>query len=337
MNRTGQCCCGDRLVDKSRLANFGADRCTLRTSGNRFFDVLVESSSPRLISLKYPAMADRWGTSGTARHKRGYAPQLPPVPTRDNLSSRGHPAEDSLLLDRDHAEQAVGVVIWSCSKEEFVGGAVCTGTLAEVQSPKLINRYRRAGCVGQCAEESAAAGVEGVDPAVLDVVGDQDRVAELAEIVGSQCQAPRGMEWAVDGVVFENGPVRVENIHKTVLPFVQRGKGHPQFAVDLPHAVWGEILRDSRVAKRHYKVEVTIEHIDFPVRTIVGGVNEIGVIGVWVAGDRQGSIAGVDPRPVDRHNGVGGIDLGFQPLMVPSCVAKMKIGLAVFFFTVTSN
>src|ERR1700688_302434 len=61
-----------------------------------------------------------------------------------------------LLLDRDHAEQAVGVVIWSCSKEEFVGGAVCTGTLAEVQPPKLINRYRRPGCVGQCAEESAA-------------------------------------------------------------------------------------------------------------------------------------------------------------------------------------
>jgi hypothetical protein len=120
-------------------------------------------------------------------------------------------------LDRDHAEQAVGAVIWSCSKEEFVGGAVCTGTLAEVQSPKLINRYRRAGCVGQCAEESAAAWVEGVDPAVLDVVGDQDRIAELAEIVRSQCEAPRGMEWAVDGVVFENGPVRVENIDKTVL------------------------------------------------------------------------------------------------------------------------
>src|SRR6266853_3847775 len=36
---------------------------------------------------------------------------------------------------RDHAEQAVGILIWSCSKEKFAGGAVCTAALSEIQSP----------------------------------------------------------------------------------------------------------------------------------------------------------------------------------------------------------
>jgi len=43
-------------------------------------------------------------------------------------------AKARLLGYSDDAEQAVGIVIWSCSEEEFVGGAVRTGSLAEIQS-----------------------------------------------------------------------------------------------------------------------------------------------------------------------------------------------------------
>ena len=52
------------------------------------------------------------------------------------------------------------------------------------------------------------------------------------------------MEWAVDGVVFENRSVGVEDVYETVLPFVERSKGDPQFPVNLSHAVRREIVRD---------------------------------------------------------------------------------------------
>lgn len=82
-----------------------------------------------------------------------------------------------LLLRRYHSEQAIGIVIGSCSEEELVG-LTCSSTIAELYGPDLVNLDRLAVRVSQHPKECAGMEVERVNPAFGNVVGHQQRAAE---------------------------------------------------------------------------------------------------------------------------------------------------------------
>src|ERR1700688_3557532 len=100
-----------------------------------------------------------------------------------------------LGFNRDHAKQTVGVVIWTGGEEKLIvlaGGPV----VAELKCPNLGDDDRLAVSIAQSAEESARGGIEGVDTAVRNIVGDQQSIAERAEIARGHRHSPRRMQWA---------------------------------------------------------------------------------------------------------------------------------------------
>src|SRR5260370_40384991 len=103
-----------------------------------------------------------------------------------------------LFAEGDHAEQPVGVIIWTGGKEESVLLATKT-VVAELYGPELVDDDRLAGGIAQGTEERAGARIERVDAAVGNVVGDEQRVAERAKIGGSQPPTPGRMQEAGGG------------------------------------------------------------------------------------------------------------------------------------------
>src|SRR5260370_555886 len=101
------------------------------------------------------------------------------------------------------AKQAVGVVVRTGGKEQLVGLAA-VATVAELDGPDLVDDNRLVICIAQRAEERAGNGIEGVDPAVGNVVGNQQSVTELAEISRSHRQTPQRMERTGDAL--KNSP-----------------------------------------------------------------------------------------------------------------------------------
>ena len=70
--------------------------------------------------------------------------------------------------------------------------------VAELKCPNLVDDDRLAVSIAQSAEESARGGIEGVDTAVRNIVGDQQSIAERAEIARGHRHTPRRMQWAGD-------------------------------------------------------------------------------------------------------------------------------------------
>src|SRR5712692_820482 len=86
-----------------------------------------------------------------------------------------HPAARivaGLWFDRDHAKQAVGVIIRTGGKKELVGLATVPA-VSELNGPELVDDDRLAVQIAQRAEKRAGMGIERVDAAVGNVVGDQ--------------------------------------------------------------------------------------------------------------------------------------------------------------------
>src|ERR1700688_2416667 len=98
--------------------------------------------------------------------------------------------QGGLGSNRDHAKQTVGVVIRTGGEEKLVELAAVPA-VAELKGPDLIDDDRLAACIAQGTEESAGGGIERVDPPVRNIVGNQQSVAERAEIARGHRQTPR--------------------------------------------------------------------------------------------------------------------------------------------------
>lgn len=77
---------------------------------------------------------------------------------RPLIRLRKQHAGHGLLLRRDHSEQAIGIVIGSCSAEELVGLA-CSSAIAELYGPDLVNLNCLAVRVSQHPKECAGMGI----------------------------------------------------------------------------------------------------------------------------------------------------------------------------------
>src|SRR5580704_1795577 len=95
-----------------------------------------------------------------------------------------------LPLRRDYSEGSCQVFVRAGCEEELIGPAVGSGATSELNSPKFIDGDYFSICVFNCADELSRRQVEGVDGSAAGVVGDEQRVAELAEILGGDSETP---------------------------------------------------------------------------------------------------------------------------------------------------
>src|SRR5713101_187999 len=147
-----------------------------------------------------------------------------------------HPAvriAAGLLFDRDPAKQAVGVIIRTGGKEELVGLAAVPA-VSELNSPELVDDDRLTMRIAQRAEKRSRLGIERVDAAVGNVVGDQQSAAERAKISRRHRKAPRRMQGAGD--VHEYVARGIKFVHEAGGGFVAT-EGYPEVAADVLNAV----------------------------------------------------------------------------------------------------
>src|SRR5579863_5245094 len=152
----------------------------------------------------------------------------------------------------NHAEQAVGIIVWTRSEEKLVVRGARTAVEAELESPNFVDLYSLAARVAQRTEKRARRGIERIDPAPGNVVADQNRVAHWTEISGSLRETPWRMKRAVRGEVCFQGSVNIKNVHETALCLVESGVGYPDLAIDVLNAVGSELFRYIGIAKRFH-------------------------------------------------------------------------------------
>src|SRR5208283_2082483 len=178
------------------------------------------------------------------------------------------------LLNIDHAEYTVSVVLRARGVEELVGGTVVGGAAAKLDSPELVNLYGLVGSGFHRPNEGAGRRVIAIDRARVDVVADQQGVAERAEVRGSHGKSPGLIEG---------------------FPLSQSLDERPGFSKDVNVPTLGAALRREgdiapwsvRVGERHDEVEVVVVNVDFVIPPI-GGIEKVAGS---VTGNRQ---AGVD-------------------------------------------
>src|SRR6266702_4502945 len=169
-----------------------------------------------------------------------------------------------LGFEGDPAKQAVGVVVRTGGKEELVVLATIA-VVAELYGPELVDDDRLAGGVAQCAEERAGAGIERVDAAVGNVVGDKQRVTERAKIGGSHRQTPGRMQRAGDAQ--EHVARGIKFVYEAGGGFVT-AESHPELAPDILNAVRSKAALDGRIGKRVHQFEVLVENADGAVQGV---------------------------------------------------------------------
>src|SRR4030088_196836 len=98
------------------------------------------------------------------------------------------------LLEADHAEQTVEVVLRSGGVEELVGLAVGRSATTEFDSPELVDLDGLAHSIDYGSNEGAGRKGEAVDGTGVGVVADQQGVAERAEVRGGDGEPPRLVE-----------------------------------------------------------------------------------------------------------------------------------------------
>src|SRR6266851_587899 len=255
---------------------------------------ISEENGVCFIAMEYVARTtlEQANTSGLPLKQQKQSPSTPKL---DALTLQ-HPCAQRRLaaglgFEGDHAKQAVGVVVRTGGKEELIGLAAIAA-VAELDGPELVDDDRLAGGIAQGAEERAGAGIERVDAAVGNVVGDEQRVAERAKIGGSHRQTPGRMQRAGDAQ--EHVARGIKFVDEAGGGFVAT-EGHPEVAPDILNAVRSKAALDGRIGKRVDQFEVLVENVDGAVGAVVGGVQEVTR---GAAGDGQAGVDGAETRAV---------------------------------------
>src|SRR5262249_46312161 len=81
--------------------------------------------------------------------------------------------------------------------------------------PQAVNRNRIAIAISEWAEGGTGDGIEGINASIAEIA-NQQIIAELAEIGGSQGQAPGRIERKTRNETLRQGPVGVEDIDEPI-------------------------------------------------------------------------------------------------------------------------
>src|ERR1700735_729036 len=108
-----------------------------------------------------------------------------------------------LRLEDNFAKETVGVVIGAGGEEKMVRKTVGRSGTAGFDAPELVDVQHAAIDVSHRADELAGNGIEGVNGALGKIVGDEQSVAERAEVIGRDREHPRLIQHAAAGESFQ--------------------------------------------------------------------------------------------------------------------------------------
>ena len=204
---------------------------------------------------------------------------------------------------------------------------VWTGVIAELQRPNIIDLYRLAALITERTKESARSGIERIDPASRNVVADQNRVAHRTKIGRSLSETPGRMERTLDGKPSLEAAVGIKDVHKATHCFVEGGVGDPNFAADVLNPIGRKIFRDLRVVKDFTNVNVASNMSILLFEPSSAAYRNWPAVVVAMANPVYTA-----PTPdlsafvrVALTSPVAPSTFGFQAMIVPSSVAKMKL------------
>src|SRR5208283_2094392 len=207
------------------------------------------------------------------------------------------------LLNIDHAEYTVSVVLRARGVEELVGGTVVGGAAAKLDSPELVNLYGLVGSGFHRPNEGAGRRVIAIDRARVDVVADQQGVAERAEVRGSHGKSPGLIEGFPLSQSLDERPGFSKDVNVPTLGAALRREGDIELAVNVLNAK-GDIAPWSvRVGERHDEVEVVVVNVDFVIPPI-GGIEKVAGS---VTGNRQAGVDSTRTRVIHCEQCIVGI------------------------------
>src|SRR3984957_86855 len=203
----------------------------------------------------------------------------------------------ALLHNRDYAERSGEVIVGAGGEEQLVDGAILASAVAKFKSPELVDADFSAFGVFQFADIFPGYGVEGVNASEVGVVADDQGVAELAEILGSDSQAPGLVQRRTLGQALQHGSVFGENVDETALSAIGIGEGDVYQAAEILDAEGSVAGGERGVGERFHQGKLAVEHVDF----IVGIIRRVNKIPRRFGGDGQ---AGIDRAVLgDRDDG----------------------------------
>src|SRR5882724_8440293 len=113
-----------------------------------------------------------------------------------------------LLAHGDLAEEPVCLVV-NPGREKQLVMLPCRAIIAEAQAPQAIDRDALPLTLGEGTQEVTGVGIEGIDLAIAEIADDEG-LAELAEVVRGEGQAPGRVEGTARDQLPQELPVEVE-------------------------------------------------------------------------------------------------------------------------------
>src|ERR1700687_5299727 len=192
------------------------------------------------------------------------------------------------LLEADHAEQTVEIILRSRSIEELVGLAVGRRAATELDPPKLVDHDGLVLSIDYGSNEGSGGQVEAVDGAGVGVVADQQSVAEGAEVRGGNGESPGLVEGCARDEGLHEGAIFLKDINVSAGATIGSGESDIDLAANVLNAEGGEASGKVRVGERGDELEGAVVNVDL----IVGKIRRIEKVAGRFAGNRKAGVRG---------------------------------------------
>src|SRR5579863_594308 len=179
------------------------------------------------------------------------------------------------LLGRNVTERSVHVVERTRSPEELVLLPVQRGASAKLNAPDLIDIDRFAVGAGHRANEFSGMDIEAIDVAsAIEVVGNQQGVAERTEIAGCKRHSPWLVQWSAFGKMFHENAIFGEDIDDPARTAGGGCVGDQNIAINVLNAKRCCARRQVGVRERLNEIEIGVVDVDLIIGSI-GGINHV--------------------------------------------------------------
>src|SRR5580700_10798561 len=151
------------------------------------------------------------------------------------LHHSGHlrPVDASFRLVFDDPKSTRQIVVRTSCKKQLIRVSILGISSAEFDSPQLIDANWLPVEVLQRAHKLPGLDVEGINFSTVGVVGDEQRIAERAEIFRSDGETPRLSQWLAVNELADKSTVLFKYVHKAGRTAIGRGKRYVHQTVDV--------------------------------------------------------------------------------------------------------
>src|SRR5579864_7293872 len=194
--------------------------------------------------------------------------------------------------NRNHAKRSRNIVGWSCREEQLIHCAVpaVNKSVTEANPPQLVD-YDSFPMFLHRVHELSGGGVKGIDRSTVDIVRDQQRIAQPSKSTGRHSNSPGLIQrqpvdqWLRHSLC--RCAVFVEHLDKATASSVCVGKCHVDQSIDILDTEGHKSCRQRGIGKRrcrqYYRCEGSVVNIHLPI----GHVGSEQVIPGLVVADGQ--------------------------------------------------